>query len=148
MDALYVAKIIINKYYEDEENKIDLTITKLHKLLYVIYGAYLVIKDEKLFEELPACFRYGPIFKSVQKEYKSNNLQLNKKYDINMTHNEILNIIISKILSTFGKYSGTALSKWSHREGSAWREAYKDNEYWGNDIKEEYIIKEFNTMLG
>lgn len=145
MDALYVAKIIINKCYED---KIDLTITKLHKLLYVIYGAYLVIKEEKLFEELPACFRYGPIFKSVQKEYKNNSLQLNKKYDINTIRSEILDIIISKILSTFGKSSGTALSKWSHREGSAWSEAYKDDKYWGNDIKEEYIRKEFNTILG
>ncbi|TXJ39330.1 Panacea domain-containing protein [Brachyspira aalborgi] len=146
MDALYVAKIIINKCYED---KIDLTITKLHKLLYVIYGAYLVIKEKKLFEELPACFRYGPIFKSVQKEYKSDNLKLDKKYNIDtITCDNILDIIISKILDTFGKSSGTALSKWSHREGSAWNEAYKDDKYWGNDIKEEYIRKEFNTILG
>lgn len=145
MDAIYISKIIIN---ECLDKNIGLSITKLHKLLYIIYGVYLVIENKRLFEELPCCFRYGPLFKSVQKEYKNNDLRLTGRYDINANTDEALNIIVSKVISSFGKSSGTVLSKWSHRDSSAWSEAYKDNKYWGNDIKEEYIKKEFNAILG
>lgn len=151
MDALYVAKIIINKC-SDKEN-FNLSITKLHKLLYIVYGTYLVLKGKTLFDnedDKPACFEHGPLFKSVQREYKKGLLNLKNKYN-DIEDNDVEDIlinIINQAIDRFGSYSAIDLSNWTHRDGSAWSKAEKEDSYnWGNIIKDNYIKQEFKTIV-
>ena len=150
MDALYLAKIIINKC-SDKENS-NLSITKLHKLFYIVYGTYLVLKGKPLFdneEDKPACFEHWPIFKSVQREYKKGLLRLKEKYnDIEYGNEDTLINIINQAIDKFGGYSVIDLSNWTHGDGSAWSKAEKEDNYnWGNIIKDNYIKKEFKTIV-
>lgn len=146
MKAIDVAKAIIN---ECSTMGIPVTITKLHKLLYIVYGVYLIAKEKPLFneeEDKPACYQYGPIFRSIQREYKRKNLDFNNSY--NQDVDDFISDIIKIVLDNFGSYSAKALSNWSHREGSAWAKAEKeDKRYWGNLIKDEYIRDEFKDMV-
>lgn len=152
MNALQVAKIIINKCL-DKQN-INLSITKLHKLLYIVYGTYLVLKGKPLFDnedDKPACFEHGPLFKSVQRAYKKGLLDLkNKHSDIENTdiEDDTLMDIILQAIDIFGDYSAINLSNWTHRDGSAWSKAEKEDRYsWGNTIKDNHIKQEFKAIV-
>lgn len=146
-NAIKIANTIIEKCRQKGIN--DINITKLHKLLYIVYGTYLYVHKSKLFDELPAYFQYGPIFKSLQKAYKKNEfvLQGNRDNDENTLKNDDVNEVIDKVLDTFGKYSAQQLSNWSHRDGSAWSKVDKMSDFWGVDIDEDLIRGEFAKIV-
>lgn len=146
-NAIKIANAIIDKCRQKGIN--DINITKLHKLLYIIYGTYLYVHDSKLFDELPAYFQYGPIFKSLQKAYKKEEFELQgyKDVDDDVLTNPKLNEVIDKVLDTFGKYSAQQLSNWSHRDGSAWSKVDKMSDFWGVDIDDELIKGEFAKIV-
>ena len=104
-NALKIANAIIEKCYKKEIN--DISITKLHKLLYIVYGAYFYVNDNKLFDELPAYFQYGPIFKSLQIAYKKHEFVLQGQREIGaeVVNDNNLYIMIDKVLYSFPKYS-------------------------------------------
>ena len=139
-NALKIANAIIEKCYKKEIN--DISITKLHKLLYIVYGAYFYFNDNKLFDELPAYFQYGPIFK--KHEFV---LQGQREIGAEVVNDNDLNIMIDKVLDTFGKYSAQQLSNWSHRDGSAWSKVDKMSDFWGVDIDEDLIKGEFAKIV-
>ncbi len=146
-NALKIANAIIEKCREKRIN--DINITKLHKLLYIIYGTYLYVYDKQLFDELPAYFQYGPIFKSLQKAYKKDELVLKgeRKIDADILNNNNLYEVIDKVLDAFGKYSAQQLSNWSHRDGSAWSKVDKTADFWGADINPDFIKGEFSKLV-
>ena len=146
-NALKIANAIIEKCYKKEIN--DISITKLHKLLYIVYGAYFYVNDNKLFDELPAYFQYGPIFKSLQIPYKNHEfvLQGHREIRAEVVNDNDLNIMIDNVLDTFGKYSAQQLSNWSHRDGSAWSKVDKMSDFWGVDIDEDLIKGEFAKIV-
>ena len=154
MDAVSLSKIIIKKC---NDKNIPISITKLHKLLYIVYGTYLIIENKSLFDNdednCPSCFEYGPLFKSVQREYKNGNINFEDKNfeDKNLEDKNLEDKvlpIVDVVISKFGAYSARALSDWSHRKGSAWDKAEKEDKYrWGNIIKDEYIKDEFKNIV-
>lgn len=146
-NALKIADAIIEKCRQKEIN--DINITKLHKLLYIVYGTYLYVHNRKLFDELPAYFQYGPIFKSLQKAYKKDELALKgeRNVELDVLDNNDLNEVIDKVLDTFGKYSAQQLSNWSHRDGSAWSKVDKISDFWGVDINPDFIKAEFSKLV-
>ena len=141
-----LARFVINKSIE---KRIELNITKLHKFLYIIYGTYLVKKDTPVSSESPSCFRYGPIFKSVQRDYKKNILNIEEKYNFidELNNDTFLNAVVESVLNAFGNFSAISLSNWTHRENSAWSKAEKESDYWGNEIPDEYIREEFKRVV-
>lgn len=141
-----LARFVINKSLD---KGIEFNITKLHKFLYIIYGTYLVKKNTPVSSESPSCFEYGPIFKSVQRDYKKNILNIREKNDFpdELNNDTFLNNVVESVINTFGKYSAIALSNWTHRENSAWSKAEKESDYWGNDIPDEYIKEEFKRVV-
>lgn len=150
MKIIDIANLIINKCLEQNIN--NLSITKLHKLLYIVYGTYLAIYDKPISDENPSCFAYGPIFKSIQQKYKTEGINFKDQQNIdtdNIDSNEkySIDIIINKAIKKFGLYSANELSKWSHRDGSAWSKAYKETPYWGNKIDNKYIKEEFDKII-
>lgn len=143
-NAKNIAIAIINKC--KEKDIVDINITKLHKLLYIVYGTYLYVYNRRLFDELPAHFQYGPIFKSLQQEYKQGLFRLEVR-ESEVSDDGNLDIVIDKVLNTFGKFSANKLSSWSHRAGSAWARTDEESDFWGDDIKEEYIKDEFSHLV-
>lgn len=141
-----IARLLINICID---KNITLTITKLNKYLYIIYGSYLHTYKRQVSTEPPSCFQTGPIFKTIQRDYKKGILDFDKKYDlINLIEkDECLKDIIDKVLSYFSKYTAEELTDWTMREGFAWQKASDTSDYWGNEIPDSYIEKDFKKFI-
>lgn len=62
-DSVTVANYIIAFA---NENKFFINMTKLQKLLYIAYGVYLSVKNERLTNEHPQAWPYGPVFPTTR----------------------------------------------------------------------------------
>lgn len=147
-DSIEVGKYILSLC---KEAGIEMNQTKLQKLMYVVYGAYLANDGKRLCEEHPKAWPFGPVFPRVQKHFaKAENFtdvspSLNKteKFKLLSENNE-LNNIISSVIKTFGNYTAMQLSDWSHKEGSPWRKALDSNNgQWNSEISDEVIKSYF-----
>ena len=141
-----VVDLIISKYNLQYKDK-KLNITKLHKLLYIVYGASISKNENLLFTETPVCLPYGPVFKTLNAIYKNGTINLETTDSKDNIGDSLLVNAIDSVLNTFGKYSATALSNWSHREDGAWIKAREETERWGNSISVKYIQDEFNNLI-
>lgn len=45
---------------------LEINMTKLQKLLYIAYGTYLAIKNQRLTNEHPQAWPYGPVFPTTR----------------------------------------------------------------------------------
>lgn len=126
--------------------------TKLQKLLYILYGAYLVNTNKQLLNESPQAWPYGPVFPRARKQFagKSNlnyaDISTSDYEDIRK--DKTLGALIDATLHTFGNWSAQALSEWSHKEGSPWAVAFFTNgmEY-GTTISDESIKQYFSSIM-
>lgn len=130
----------------------DINQTKLQKLLYILYGAYLTIQDQPLLNEQPKAWPYGPVFPRVQKKFAKNmdfssvNVDAPEYNDIR--EDTFLNSLIDDVLNTFGNWSAQALSEWSHASGSPWAKALANNNMTFNAVLSPKDIKEyFKTFM-
>lgn len=144
-NILDIARLVISKALE---KKLNLNITRLHKYLYIIYGTYLVKYNEVISSEKPSCFETGPLFKTIQRDYKKNILNLNKNYEniSKIKKDTRLNFVIDSILNHFKKYSASILANWTMMKGNAWDKAEKTSDFWGNDLNDD-IKKDFKKVL-
>ena len=106
-NAVDIAKYVVQKYKEKFDRPLDEL--KLHKLLYLLYREYIIQYDGKLFEENFYGWKFGPILKSVRKQYESLN-------DCNIELNENIKKLINDILDKYGKKSSWSLSRLTHGE--------------------------------
>lgn len=68
------------------------------KLLYIIYGIYLVENNKELFGEKPICDNYGPLFLSTYRAHNQGNLDISIYYkDYNDVKDEIINGTLSRL---------------------------------------------------
>jgi uncharacterized phage-associated protein len=99
-------------------HKIPYNNTKIQKLLYCCYGCVLAVYNKRLCDEYPRAWQYGPVFPRVFS-------YINKGKDILSicprldAPADVLDLIENAI-KTFGAYSASALSAWTHTEGSPW----------------------------
>lgn len=126
--------------------------TKLQKLLYILYGGYLVNTDQRLLNEQPQAWPYGPVFPHARKEFAGKHylsyadiespIYDDIRKNIQVTH------LIDDILHTFGSWSAQALSEWSHKEGSPWAIAFfSNNMEYGSVITDDSIKSYFNSIM-
>ncbi|MGL4982387.1 MAG: Panacea domain-containing protein [Treponemataceae bacterium] len=132
--------------YKCNQKCISLTQTKLQKLLYIVYGVYLVHYKTFLFIEEPLCLPNGPVFEASYKFIRNKSLFV-KKAPIGFGENKNLDDIIDKVLDAFGCYNAKTLSNWSHRKGSAWYQVEKISDIWGLPIPLSLIHKEFLKIV-
>lgn len=142
--AIDIAKAIITEI-KNQDSYIN--ITKLQKLLYIVYGVYLVEENQELFNEEPLCLPFGPVFDSVLQSYKQNELELQDVSNSSCNIDENIQNTIERVVRGFGTYDARTLSEWSHRKGSAWYYANNESNIWGNQIKKEYIKAEFIPIV-
>ncbi|MDR3164856.1 MAG: DUF4065 domain-containing protein, partial [Synergistaceae bacterium] len=101
-----------------EAQNITYNNTKIQKLLYCCYGCSLAMYNKRLCDEYPRAWQFGPVFPRVFSYIKKghNILTVCQKLDAPM---DIL-ALIDEVINTFGRHSATALSTWTHKEGSPW----------------------------
>lgn len=147
-NSVVMAKYIVA--YANEHGYI-INMTKLQKLLYIAYGVCLSAKGERLVDEHPQAWPFGPVFPTTR------NKLLNISFDsINMDYDGLeevksdreMNILMRLVFSSYGNNSASSLSEWSHKEGSPWHRTTNTKGFqWGDTIPDEYIEDYFNKLI-
>ena len=99
--------------------------TKIQKLLYCAYGILLAKSGERICDEYPRAWDYGPVFPKVFKYiYKGNDIAQysNRIRDSKLDNDQLLKAV-DQTIDTFGQYRATQLSAWTHKKGSPWYRA-------------------------
>ena len=120
--------------------------TQVNKLLFMCYGTYLSLVNDKLFDEAPKAWPFGPVFPKVYKTFEMKEMPIiisdeNKQYfNSNLPALNICCAVVDK----YSNVSAYDLSMWSHMEGSPWYQTvYKDTPIVWNKVIEDNVIKEY-----
>lgn len=149
----------INKVYDSEliakliraigfEDKLDLNVTQVQKLLFIVYGFYLAKLGYRIVNESPKAWPYGPVFPKTRKDEIHS-----KTYSIKDLEDEIEQediIIIQNIVKVFYKNSAKTLSNWSHNSDSPWSLTVNDlgeDHKWNVPINDDYIVDYFSKFF-
>jgi uncharacterized phage-associated protein len=133
------------------EKAVDINITKIQKLTYIAYGVYLAVKGERLVDEHPQAWPFGPVFPATRNKLVKMNL-----YDISMQDKDLQEIkedrevksLIKLVYNTFGEWSASQLTAWSHKDGSPWEMTVsKEGFKWGGRIDDGDIKSYFNRIV-
>lgn len=130
VDVLELAKYILCLYAKEastdgDEAASDITPMKLQKLLYYCQGYSLGTTGRPLFEDSIVAWRFGPVVKSVHREYqehKRTSIPLDLVIDCPRVDGYVAGIV-SRVIRDMGIYSATELSRRTHSE-PAWIEAW------------------------
>lgn len=139
---------IANYYIKKYGNNGELTPLKLIKLVYIAYGWYLeTFNSERLTNERPQAWRYGPVFPSLYDKLKQYGKNFVKE-PINSNTSEVIgdndSAFLDKIWEIYGEKDGIYLSALTHQENTPWSETYPKGE---NLIIEDSLIKEHYSKL-
>lgn len=144
-DSVIGAKLLLALAYE---KGIVLNVTKVQKLLYIVYSYFLAKNDQQIFSESPKAWPYGPVFPRTRNKvdfgivYKRDNEELD-----DIIQNSELIEKMQSVIEKYSKFSSKELSDWSHVEGSPWDKTTKmENFNWGIHIPNEYIKEYFSNL--
>ena len=109
----------IIRFCQSEETPIHVDRTKAQKLLYCCYGAVLAETNERLTDEHPKAWPYGPVLPRTFNDIKKGRLTVDMAREFeDQCPFEILDLI-KRTIRTFGRYTATQLSNWSRMKGEA-----------------------------
>lgn len=144
-DSVLGAKLLLALAYEKD---IALNVTKVQKMLYILYSYFLAKHGVQIFSETPKAWPYGPVFPRTRNKvdfgivYKRENPELT---DIS-SEKEIVDKFIS-VIDIYSKFSASELSNWSHMPDSPWDRTTKLSGFkWGDFIPDEFIKEYFSNM--
>ncbi|SDE82674.1 Panacea domain-containing protein, partial [Riemerella columbipharyngis] len=144
-DSVICAEYLLAIAYS---RSIVLNITKVQKLLYLAYGAYLAEYDKSFITEQPKAWPYGPVFPRTRKHVNFDNvLSLdNPKFD-KIKKNEEITLLFNKIIDNYSNFTASQLSEWSHEKDGPWDKTVKNsNGNWNVPIDDELIKKYFLNL--
>ncbi|WP_297194823.1 type II toxin-antitoxin system antitoxin SocA domain-containing protein [uncultured Porphyromonas sp.] len=123
---------------------IEMNMTKVQKLLYIAYGAMLAREGKKLLKGRPHAWPYGPVFPLIREALMDEDFTKIAGGTYSEELDDDVKSLFEAVLKTFGGYSATSLSEWSHREGSPWwKVVERDGRTWNTVIPDEYIVPYF-----
>lgn len=122
-------------------------VTKAQKLLYCCYGTILAGFDQRLTEENPQAWQYGPVFPRTFNGIKKGRVVPGWDHGFSIRCNPDWLPLIDQTVDFFGKYSATQLSAWSHKTGSPWDLATKGGTDLLGHIPGEFIKQYFSSMV-
>lgn len=148
-DTYICNSVVLAKYiaaYANNHN-FSINMTKLQKLLYITYGVYLAVKGERLTNEHPQAWPYGPVFPTTRTKLLKCCLDDIITFN-DLTITEEIKSCVKLVFNSFGSYNASFLSAWSHKPNSPWdKTVNQDGFKWGNTISDEYILPYFKTLL-
>lgn len=134
-----------------QQNNYYMNMTKLQKLLFISYGLFLAWKGERLVDEHPQAWPYGPVFpttrnKLLKMDFAKISID-NPDFD-KCKKDADLNRLLGDVFQYFGNYSTDALVEWTHQEGSPWYDTRMSSGFkWGERIQDDSIKKYFEDNL-
>lgn len=136
------------------EGKYALTMTKVQKLLYIVYGVYLRVYGRRLVDEHPQAWPYGPVFPTTRRRLLGRDFAQVGLQDIaapvrqEMAHDGGLNWAVEFVLSHFGGWNARMLSAWSHQPGSPWDKTTQLPGFnWCDTIPDEWVLDYFQRII-
>lgn len=132
-------------------HRVTINLTKTQKLLYIAYGAYLVLNDNRLCDEHAQAWPYGPVFPRTRNKLLHVDIP-----SITMEHKELESVkddedlaeLIAFVFKGFGEYTASQLTTWSHRENTPWDRATRRPDFdWGDEIPDAYIADYFAGLI-
>lgn len=152
-DTYQYNSVIVAKYIiaTANERRVAINITKVQKLLYIAYGFYLAVTGNRLTNEYPHAWPYGPVFPTTRNKLVDVDL-----YSILFDDPELSSIsqddemadLMNLVFNAFGGWTASALTAWSHAEGTPWeRTTDAEGFKWGDIIPDEYIKSYFSSMI-
>lgn len=133
------------------QNRVSINLTKTQKLLYVAYGANLVISNDRLCNEHPQAWPYGPVFPTTRNKLSKVNIgsiTMDNPILEDVKDDCYLNQLISFVFEGFGNKTAGQLTLWSHNEDSPWKLTTEEPCFkWGNEIPDMYIYNYFNNII-
>lgn len=143
-----LAHVVNAVLYRAREEEVPMTQMKLQKMVYFLYGEYLLTTGEPLFGERFEMWRYGPVISDIYQAFKRYGARPIKGYmsDVNGEYRRLLVEDDLDLLNCFSRIwqrykgkSGIELSNLTHQARSAWYAAYQRNDCFLNDddIKRE-----------
>lgn len=126
--------------------------TKVQKLMFVLYTLSLITNNERLTDESPKAWPYGPVFPTVRNNLKRWEIDLEtfrldenteKVTDKNILSDANLQEMCDSLMnSSFAKMTSSQLVTWTHTVGAPWDiTTKKDGFKWGEPISDDLIRK-------
>lgn len=137
------------------EERIAINITKVQKLLYIIYGTYLRVYGKRLLNEHPQAWPYGPVFPTTRNALlKFEDLSelsekaISQEEAHKMKTDDQLHKVVKFVLEVFGTWNAGQLSEWSHSPDSPWDKTRKRKSFkWGDEISDALILEYFESII-
>ena len=147
--SVEIASFVVN--YCASENKF-VNMTKLQKLVYCLYGAYLAYYDKPICSDKPRVWNHGPSFSLVYDESHSRSpwdpidgflkYFFNIKDDFYKHFNDPEIEFMCSVLKVMCEFSAKPLVSWSMSEGSPWKRDLDTGSIMREEMTDSYI-KEF-----
>lgn len=133
------------------DRHVPINMTKMQKLLYIAYGWYLAVKKQRLTDEHPQAWPYGPVFPVTREQLLNADLYaINRSAEefASLNSDTILQQLMEAVFRTFGSWTASQLTAWSHGDGSPWEKTTELSGFkWGYRIPDEYIASYFNMLI-
>ncbi len=150
-EAKHIANFFVKKGM-DSGNPV--TPMKLQKLVYIAHGWHLGLTGEPLFKDEVGAWPFGPVIRSVYKEFisfsKSPITELAVDFWGNVCEvaetDEHIMALLEKIWEVYGKYSATQLSNMTHERGTPWDTVYEEGK--SKIIPNQVIEDYYKEMAG
>jgi len=142
--SIDVAKYIVATA---NDKRVVINMTKLQKLLYVVYGSYLRVHKCRLTDEHPKAWPYGPVFPRVREQLLLVDFSTLTD-EAGIGQDEDVAKIVSEAIDTFGKFNAMQLSGWSHQDGSPWYITTESKGFnWDDEINDMLIYDYFGGII-
>lgn len=152
-DTFKYKSVVIAKYIVAyaNANHFAINMTKLQKLLYAVYGTYLAMKGERLTDEHPQAWPYGPVFPTTRNKLLKlsfDSIDFNDSDLSEFNADNETKQYVEVVFNNFGKFNAATLTAWSHSNGSPWETTTQKNGFkWGDRIDDETIQQYFNKII-
>ncbi len=129
------------KEFELEENNVSEL--HIHKILFIVYGAFYIKFNRELFEPNFQAWKYGPVEIDYRNYVKNNDQSSLKKFNIVLNDNKE-KLYLSNLIIKLLKFSPWSLVDYTHSL-DAWINNYDNEENKLNSISKEDIFKSFKN---
>ena len=146
LDSIRLSELI--RWVTYDKYKVWLNKTQLQKFMYISYGVYLAITENRIFDDdTPKAWPFGPVFPRINKkinlDIEPSEPAFNSDYDA-LPETDPLKKVVEFVTFTYKDYSAKALSDWSHRDDGPWFQTVYPNgntaeEKWNQVIDDEKI---------
>jgi uncharacterized phage-associated protein len=157
----YTPQQIANFFLDcaEEEGKL-ITQMKLHKLVYIAYGWYIALTNERLFEDRIEAWEHGPVVKSLREEFKNFGREpitvksivfdwetLEEQEPRVPSKDYDTNAVLDRVWESYKTFSAATLRNKTHEVGSPWHKAYKNGDGYGSEIDDKDIAEHYRERI-